>query len=223
MPININLLAEAQITEDLRRRDPVKRAIYAGSFLVVLALVWSSSLQLEVVIKNSELNQIQARIQERTNEWQVVVDNQKKISDTQSRLGALQKLSAARFLQGNFLDALQHLSYDGVQLANVKGQQSYFNEPGTPSATSNGLVTPGRPAKATEKIVLTLDARDVSASPGDQVNKFKESVANLDYFKTILNKTNGVQLASLSPLQTGLDGKAFELFTLECALPQQTR
>jgi hypothetical protein len=223
MPININLLAEAQITEDLRRRDPVKRAVYAGSFLVVLALVWSSSLQLEVVIKKSELNQMQSRIQGRTNEWQVILDNQKKISDTQARLAALQKLSAARFLQGNFLDALQRLSYDGVQLANVKVQQSYFSAPGTPSATSDGHVTPGRPAKATEKIVLTLDARDVSASPGDQVNKFKESLANLDYFKTILNKTNGVQLASLSPLQTGLDGKAFELFTLECALPQQTR
>jgi hypothetical protein len=58
MPINLNLLAETQIAEDLRRRDPVKRAIYAGSFLVVLALVWWSSLLLEVVIKRSELNQI---------------------------------------------------------------------------------------------------------------------------------------------------------------------
>src|SRR5450432_1193460 len=223
MPIKINLLAEAQNAEDSRRRDPVKRAIYIGSFLVVLALVWWSKLLLEEFIKKSELNQMQSRIQGRTNEWQVVLDNQEKISDTQSRLTALQKLSAARFLQGNLLDALQHLSYDGVQLANLKVAQSYFGEPGTPSTTSNGHVTPGRPAQATEKIVLTIDARDVSASPGDQVNRFKESLANLDYFKTILNKTNSVQLASLSPLQTGLDGKAFELFTLQCTLPQQIR
>jgi hypothetical protein len=223
MPIKINLLAEAQNAEDSRRRDPVKRAIYIGSFLVVLALVWWSKLLLEEFIKKSELNQMQSRIQGRTTEWQVVLDNQEKISDTQSRLTALQKLSAARFLQGNLLDALQHLSYDGVQLANLKVAQSYFSEPGTPSTTSNGHVTPGRPAQATEKIVITIDARDVSASPGDQVNRFKESLANLDYFKTILNKTNGVQLASLSPLQTGLDGKAFELFTLQCTLPQQIR
>ena len=40
MSIRINLLAEAQIAEDLRRRDPVKRAIFAGAFLVVLALVY---------------------------------------------------------------------------------------------------------------------------------------------------------------------------------------
>jgi hypothetical protein len=223
MPINLNLLAETQLAEDSRRRDPVKRAIYAGSFLVVLALVWWSSLLLEVVIKRSELNQIQAQILARTNEWQVVLDGQKKISDARSRLAALQQLSQARFLQGNFLNAVQHLNFDGVQLASMKAAQSFLMNPGTPGQTNSGRVALGRPASSTEKIVLTLDARDVSASPGDQVNKFKESVANQNYFKTILNKTNGVQLANLSPLQTGTDGKAFELFTLECALPQQTR
>src|ERR1022692_3685519 len=230
MPIKINLLAEAQSVEDLRRRDPVKRAVYAGTFLVVVVLVWSSSLQLEVVIKNSELNQMQAQIQARTNEWQGVLDSQKKISDGRARLAALQKLSAARFLQGNFLDALQKLNFDGVQLASVKVKQSYFIDAGTPgetgkdpSETGKNRVAPVRPATATEKIVLSIDARDISASPGDQVNKFKDSLANQDYFKAILNKTNGVQLTSLSPLQTGTDGKAFELFTLECALPPKIR
>jgi hypothetical protein len=223
MPININLLAEAQIADDSRRRDPVKRAIYAGSFLVVAALVWSSSLQLEVVIKKSELNQMQAQIQARTNEWQAVLDSQKKISDERTRLAALQQLSAARFLQGSFLNALQKLNYDGVQLASVKVKQSYFIDAGTPGATSGDHVAAGRKPTATEKIVVGIDARDISASPGDQVNKFKESVANQEYFKTILNKTNSVQLTSLSPLQTGLDGKAFELFTLECALLPKIR
>ena len=223
MPIHINLLAEAQIAEDLRRRDPVKRAIFAGSLLVVLALVWSSSLQLEVVINNSDLNQVQARIQSRTNEWQVVLDSQKKIADARAKLAALQQLSDARFLQGNFLNALQQVNVDGVQLAHLKVDQSYVNVPAVPSQTTDGRVILGHPAKATEKIVLTLDARDMSASPGDQVNKFKAAIASQDYFKAILNNTNGVQLTSLASPQIGADGKAFVLFTLECDLPQQTR
>ena len=223
MPIKINLLAEAQIADDLRRRDPVKRAIITGSFLVVLALVWSSSVQLKVVIKKSELNQMQARIQARTNEWQAVVDSQKKISDMRAKLESLQKLSSARFLQGNLLNGLQQLNFDGVQLASLSVNQSYFKEAGTAGSTSGGRTTPGRPAATTEKIVIMLDARDVSSSPGDQVNKFKENVASQDYFKSIISKTNGVQLTSLSPLQTGPDGHAFELFTLECALPLKTR
>ena len=224
MPIHINLLAEDQIAEDLRRRDPVKRAIYAGSFLVVLALVWSSSLQLEVVIDKSELNKVQAQIQSRTNEWQSVLDNQKKITDSRNRLAALQKLNNARFLQGNFLNALQKLNYDGVQLASVKVKQTYVGDAVPHEEPEEGShPIPAHNPTATEKIVLSIDARDISISPGDQVNKFKESLAGQDYFKNIISKTNGVQLASLSPLQTGSDGKTFELFTLECALPQQTR
>ena len=43
MPIRINLLSEALAEEDLRRRDPVKRAIFIGVFLVALSLVWFSS------------------------------------------------------------------------------------------------------------------------------------------------------------------------------------
>ena len=41
MPIHINLLAEAQAAEELRRRDPVKRAIFIGISLVIVALMWS--------------------------------------------------------------------------------------------------------------------------------------------------------------------------------------
>jgi hypothetical protein len=207
MPIHLNLLAEAKIAEDLRRRDPVKRAIYFGAILVVLGLVWSSSLQLEVVIYKNDLNQVQASIDGHTTEWQAVVNSQQKISGMRSKLAALQQLSAARFLQGSFLNALQQLDMSGVELARVRVDQSYFNTP----------------SSATEKIVLTLDARDVSATPGDQVNKFKEVVANQAYFKNILMQTNGVQLTSLSPQQFGPDGKQCVLFTLECDLPQQTR
>ena len=209
--------------EDLRRRDPVKRAIYTGSLLVVLALVWWSKLVVEQVFDKSELNKTQAKIQVRTNEWQSVLDNQKRISDARARLAALQKLNDARFLQGNFLNALQKLNYDGVQLASVKVKQTYIGDSAARQETDQGHAAPARIPTATEKIVLSIDARDVSVSPGDQVNKFKESLAAQGYFKNIISKTNGVQLASLSPLQTGTDGKAFELFTLECSLPQQTR
>jgi hypothetical protein len=223
MPIHINLLAEAQIAEDLRRRDPVKRAIFAGAFFVALALVWSSSLQLEAMIAKEDLAQVQAEIQSRTNDWQNVLDNQKKVFEARGKLVALQQLTEARFLQGNFLNALQQLSLSGVQLTQIKVDQSYFNDPGTPNQVSNGHTTLGHAASATEKIVISLDARDSSANPGDKVDKFKETLASQNYFKTILNITNGVQLTSLSPPQNGPDGKSYVLFTLECDLPERTR
>jgi hypothetical protein len=132
-------------------------------------------------------------------------------------------LSSARFLQGNFLNALQQLSLSGVQLTRVRLDQSYFTVPASPNQTSNGHTTLGHPATATEKIVVSLDARDFSANPGDQVDKFKVALASQAFFKAILSKTNGVQLTSLSPPQNGPDGKPYVLFTLECDLPEQTR
>jgi hypothetical protein len=39
----------------------------------------------------------------------------------------------------------------------------------------------------------------------------------------MLDKTNEVRLASLSPPQAVGDGKSFVLFTLECRYPEKTR
>jgi hypothetical protein len=223
MPIHINLLAEAQIAEDLRRSDPVKRALFAGAFFVALALVWSSSLQLEALIAKQDLVRVQTEIESHTNAWQIVLDNQKKIFEARGKLTALQQLSEARFLQGNFLNALQQLSLNGVQLMQVKVDQSYSGNPGTPNQTSNGRTVLGHLGVATEKIAISLDARDSSSNPGDKVDKFKETLASQTYFKSILSKSNSVQLTSLSPPQNGPDGKPYVLFTLECDLPERTR
>ena len=73
------------------------------------------------------------------------------------------------------------------------------------------------------KVVVSLDARDYSATPGDQVNKFKAAIAAQPYFKAMLDKTNGVELISISPSQIGSDGKPFTLFTVECNFLEQTR
>jgi len=224
MPIHINLLAEAQIAEDMRRRDPVKRAIFFGTLLVVLALVWWSSLLLESMIAKNDLSQVQQEIDARNSQWQDVLASQKKIFDARGKLASLQQLSNARFLQGNFLNALQQLNLDGVRLERIRVYQSYVNAPAVASKVSNNHTILGHPATSTEKIVVSLDVRDISASPGDQIPKFKEALASQAYFQGILEKTNGVRLASApSAPQNGPDGKPYVSFTLECDLPEQIR
>src|SRR5579859_1319547 len=120
MPIKINLLAEAQAEEDLRKRDPVKRAIFMGVFLVILALVWFSSIMLVHVVASQKLNGVLGEIQNHTNDYARVQVNLKKIADTQSKLDALQLLSASRFLQGDFMNACQGLYVPNVQLTRVR-------------------------------------------------------------------------------------------------------
>jgi hypothetical protein len=224
MPIRINLLAEAQIAEDLRRRDPVKRAVFFGAFLVVLALAWSSSLQLGVMISKRDLARVQSTIEERTDEWQKVLVSQRKVYDARSRLESLQNLAASRFLEGNFMNALQQLNLNGVQLMRVRLEQSFVKTDVVPNKTNDLHVVLGHTAMMTEKIHVTLDARDSSASPGDQINKFKDTIARQPYFKSNQanqNPANTVQLVSLTPVQNNLDGKPYVLFTLAWDLPQQ--
>jgi hypothetical protein len=214
MPIRINLLAETQAAEDLRRRDPAKRLIYCGAFLVALMLVWSSSLRLEAMMAKKEVGDRQTLIQTHTNEFNRILMDQKNMAAFKEKLGALNKLTNSRFLQGNLLNALQLVNVDGVQMTRLAVNQDYFYVAGT-RAQTNGWVT--------EKIVVKIDARDSSTNPGDEVNKFKEAVASQSYFQTMLKKTNGVQLVNLSASQVGPDGKPFVTFTLECNFPEQTR
>jgi hypothetical protein len=223
MPIKINLLAEAQAAEELRRRDPVKRAIYLGASLVMLMLVWGGMGQINYSLANQRLTGVQTAIEAHNTEYTNVMAHLNQIAVAKNKLAALEKLQNSRFLQGNLLNALQLATVDGVQLTRMRIEQSYFLTDGTDAKTNDTRVIPGRPATSRERIVLTLDARDSSSSPGDQVNKFKEAIAGQSYFKTVLEKTNSVELVGLPSLQTGPDGKPFALFTVQCNFPEQTR
>lgn len=219
MPIHINLLAEAQAAEELRRRDPIKRAIFAGLLAVALVLAWWSWLQLRVMVAHANLSQVEAQIETRTNAFESVLEAQRKVAETKDSLAALQKLTSDRFLQGNLLNALQEATVPGVQLTRLRVAQTYVaNKP-----TSDARGVSKKPGTVTEKIVVTLDARDYSSNPGEQVNKFKEAISKQPYFKAMLDKTNAIRLKNLSPPQIGPDGKPSVLFTLQCNYPDKTR
>ncbi len=221
MPIRINLLAEAQAEEEVRRKDPVKRAILVGIVLVGLLLVWCSSLQLKAIIAKSELNHLETQIGLRTNEFQQVSESTRKLADVNHKLESLHRLASTRLLYGSLLNTIQQATIGDVRLMRLRTDQSYFLTEATKAKTNADRVIPGRPGTSTEKILLLLDAKDSAVNPGDQVNKYKQLVA--DAFKSALGTTNEVRLTSLSPPQRGSDGKSFVLFTLECKFPEQTR
>ncbi len=223
MPIRINLLAEAQAIEELRRRDPVKRAIFGAIVLVALMVGWSISLQLKAMIARGELSRVASQLTSRTNEFQQVLLNQRKLVEANRRLLLLQEMATNRMLHGTLLNALQQTTLDEVQLTRLKTEELYvYNDEIKPKTNANEHVIPGKPASVTEKVVVTLEAKDISNNPGDQVNKFKQAVGRSPYFQGMLGKGNEVRLANLSPPQT-LEGKPFVLFTLECRFPEVTR
>jgi hypothetical protein len=209
MAIHLNLLAEAQAAEDLRRRDPVKRVIIAGVLIVACLLAWSSIVQVKVMLANNQLSQAQFSIDASTEAYQTAIANNQKIAAAKLKISQLQKLVNARMLQGNLLNALQKVSVDYVQLTGLRVDQSFYQS--------------GKPPSVTEQIMVTLSARDYSPNPGDQVAKFSAALARQSYFQNMLDKTNGIRLADESAPQQDANGKGFVSFTLECHFPDKKR
>ena len=224
MPIRLNLLAEAQAAEEVRRRDPVKRALWIGALLTALMLVWISSLQLRAIIANQQYGRVEAQMNARTNDYKKVVETQKKITDINHRLISLYNLSTNRFLNADLLNALQHSVVDEIQLSQVKVDQTYTLVEGTKARTNGASVTPPKPPTSTEKIVVTLEGSDSSPSPGEQVARYKGALAKNPYFESLLGSSNQISLKSLSAPQISPEsGRAIVLFSLECRLPEQKR
>jgi hypothetical protein len=225
MPIRINLLAEQQAAEELRRRDPVKRATWAAGFVVAVLLVWSGYLQFRLMAAMREVNRYEADWKKIEPDYKKVSENLEKLAEAERRWAALQALATNRFLWAPPLNALQYvmLNVDGVQVTRLKTDQTYtITEAVKPSTNANTLiVTRGKPGTSREKVVMTIDAKDSSKRPGDQVFKFQDAINSFPYFKTNLQK---VELTGRSPQQEGLpEGRPFVTFTIECQFPEKVR
>ncbi len=217
-------MAEQQVAEEMRRRDPVKRAVLVGLLLVTLMLVWGSSLQYTIQRKKHELRNLQAAINSQTNLYQQVLEQQAKLEEARRKLTALHQLATNRFLWGTVLNALQQTIIDDVQLLEFRGDQTYQYTEETKPTTVSGTTVPGKPATATERIVLTLRAKDTGPGEGDNILKYMDTLANFPYFQRLLGKTAKFQLINREPPQNDPEtGRTAVRFTLECRLPERTR
>lgn len=222
MPIRINLLAEAQAQEEMRRKDPVKRAIWIGGFVVFTVLLWSATLQFKIMAVRSEISATDVSWKSIEKQVAEVNDHRNSTRELESRISAIDQFTTNRVLWARTLDALQHTVVDGVELVHFRSEQLFqLNEAGKP-ATPDGTGPPARPATVTEKVVLTLEGKDYSAFPGEQVPKYKQSLITTPYLADVLQKSNTVQLTSQSAPQSEL-GRTYVAFGLQLFYEQKER
>ncbi len=224
MPIRINLLAETQAAEEMRRRDPVKRAIWAGVAALAAVLLWSGWLQAKVIHARSLLQKQESVWKSKEKSFQEVTDKQKRLVESERKLAALQRLSTNRFLWGSVLNAIQQTVVDQVQVTRLKGDQVYSTVEGTPTKTTDGKTVPGKPSFSLEKISMVIEAKDMNPSE-QNYNKFKGAIASFPFFQTRLPKMDSLRLTSLSQpvAETTNPGRSFIQFTLELQFPEIRR
>lgn len=221
MPIRINFLAEQHAAEDLRRRDPVKRVVWAASFLVALLVVWSVVLQARLMAASAAARDVEARYAQIRAQYQLVRTNHVMATNAQHRLAALDRLASERFLWANPLHALQYAIVNNIELTQLRGNHVFNITEGTPSITNSSGVVRGKPASARERIVLWLEARDYSEVPTDNFRIFQEALTNQPHFRTNLRRA---ELITRSPVQTAPgSSRPFVTFTLECEYPDRVR
>jgi hypothetical protein len=220
MPIRLNLLAEAQAAEEMRRRDPVKRAAWMGGFLVAMMLAWSLWIQFKVILARQELAGVEANAAAKKTEHQAVQEAHARLNENTNKLGQLRMLAASRLLSGTLLNTFQQSVMDEVNLTRLKIEQSYVQMEEVKPKTNGNRVIPGKAPTVTESILLTVEARDFSDGG---YTKFKEKLSGHPYFQNVLGKTNEVTLKNLSRPTSSADGGSYVDFILEIRYPELTR
>jgi|PlaIllAssembly_1097288.scaffolds.fasta_scaffold107605_2 cell division protein FtsB len=222
MPIRINLLAEQQEAEEQRRRDPAKRAVWVAGFVVGLLVVWAAYLQLRVLSANSQVAGVEAKFKQLEAKYNQVRTNQNQVVEITRRIDALQQLATNRFLWGTPLNALQFAVVPNVHLVRVRTEQTHNVTDATKPVTNATGVIRGTPASAKETMLMKIDARDFSATPGEQIPRYLEVLNNHPCFQTNLMKA---ELAHRAPPTTepGESSGPFVLFTVDCKYPERTR
>jgi hypothetical protein len=206
MPTRLNLLAEDQAIETMKRNDPVKRAVWLGGFAVSLVLLWGLSLFFKITVAKVDLARLELRWGRMEAAVKAVQENRRRQGEIEQKLAALSQFTGERFLYANALNAFQQTCVENVQLIRLRSSHTYTRIEAAKSAVPAGSPRDAakpllRPASAVEKIVLSLDGSDVSSRSGEQVPRFREVIAGYPFFKENLQKTNSILLTSLSAPQ----------------------
>jgi hypothetical protein len=212
MAIRINLLAEEQTAEELRRKNPVKLAIWVGSFLVALVALFILKLQLDIRFSKNAYNSVEQQWKDNTAKYAAVTNNMGKIAEIDKKLAALDRVSTNRFFWGPVLNALQQTVINDIQVIKISGQQNYVKE--EPRTFGSGETKKTIPGSMVEKTTLYIDAKDYNPN-AQNYDKFKETLCNFDFFVKnlqhgfILDGTLGAPTADPSDLN-----KQFVVFRL---------
>ncbi len=187
MAIRINLLAEAQGAEETRRKNPVKLAIWIGSFLVAVVLLYILKLQLDIGFSRNNLNSTEQEWKKNNDKYKDVTNNIAKMVEMDKKLAALDRLATNRFYWAPVLNVLQQMTIKDIQVIKLTGEQQYFKE--APKTTGAGATKATLPGGMVEKISFFLDAKDFNPN-AQTYDKFKETLSTCPYFVNLLGPRN---------------------------------
>lgn len=198
MPICLNLLAEQQAAEEARRRDPVKRALWAGSALVALMFLWMASLQLRIASARAELSRRESKLQSLEEDSKEAHTHWAANHKLSSRLTNLQRYSTNRFFSATLLDALQQVVLDDVRVVQLQTVHTYTTNAEVTFKTNVVVPVTSHPAwqfwrsSPPQANILSVVSNQISAVS----NKFDTLKGSVPLITKIDLTTNATQVSA---------------------------
>jgi type IV pilus assembly protein PilM len=213
--VKINLLAEQQEAEELRRRDPVRRSKWVALSIVTVLLLWAAQLGVRLVLAGIEYKRHASAKETAETKMRALtlVSRQSALADDQRE--RIERIAAGRFLGADLLNALQEAVVDDIQLVHISVDiQTRMVDP-PPSTKGSKDPFP------VETVLLTLQGKDYGNPPS--LDTFIDRMVEVPYFKQHLRKTAPVKLVDRSPSQVDPSDvtKSFILFTVECTFAER--
>ncbi len=223
MPIRLNLLAEQQYAEEMRRRDPVKRGYLVAGSLVGLLLLVSLVVQIKNWSISAQLRSLERQTRSLEAKTKVVKANLRTIGEVSDKLARLQQLATNRFLWAPVLNALQFARVDSIELVRFKAAQSFVSIPEVKPKDKDKAKA--SPAMSIAKTVVTIDAKYFGTDADDKIDQFRKNLLHNSYLKNYFTNENLITLKNQAqPQQDAADPtKTFVSFSLECRFPEVTR
>lgn len=214
MPIKINLLADQIAAEELRRKDPVKRAILVSVLLVVLVLFYSLMLQLKVAVARAEMGTYENRLNAVEETSKQVKADRLLSNEIERKIEALDRYSSNRFLWGSTLDALQRTLVPNIRISEIQADQKYTGVESKKFYTTNVTVTvesPGRhfgfwKTPVSDAVVMTAIS-----------NQLKQVVKKFPFTTNQIEYTTKIAMAATNAARTEFTAK------VEFTLPMVAR
>lgn len=210
MPIRINLLAEELHAAEMRRRDPVKRAVLLAVVIVGSVIAWYLSLLAQKGLKSAAVARNKAELAALEDESKTAREALGGVTELEKRINQLNNLATNRVLWGSFLNAMQKVVLPEVPVTQLRVSQTYDIEP----ARMNGRVP--QPAMSTEFITVTVTARDYGKPAEQLYDRFRQQVLANDLMKQHLDEEKGITFESFGgPTPDRNDAsKSFVPFTM---------
>lgn len=219
--VPLNLIAEEIEERQRRRRDPVRHVAFAACLLIAALLIWAGQLRVRLWSVEGALKGDQAEREQWERMRREISLAKGRLAEASRTFEALQAHYTNRFVFGSALNALQTAAMDDIQLTRLILQQSVASVEAKKAISEKNLSIPRKPGFTTEKVSLTLQAKNF-AGPEER-EKFIEKISSASYFKQHLRKEEPVVLRNHMARQVDpLDpGKTFNLFTIECMYPDR--